>query len=159
MRTAETAMSSAQYGDFAPSLVVRRITAAGIAAGCAMLLAIALLLNPSPDGLGTHQQLNLPSCGWVSLMDIPCMTCGMTTAYSHAVRGSILSAILAQPLGGVLALATAMTMLGSVHVAITGARLEALVGRLWTRRTIWILVLFALASWGFKIVTYKEFLG
>lgn len=163
MTSAEIDISIERSGvDTAPgvrSMAKRRIIGAVVAGCCAAVLAVALWLSPSSDGLGTHQQLNLPTCGWITLMDVPCITCGMTTAYSHAVRGRIITAILTQPLGGVLALATAMVMLGSIHVAVTGARMESLLGRLWSRWTLWLVILFALASWAYKIVTYKELIG
>jgi len=143
----------------ATSPMVRRAFASGVAMACAALLAVAAVVSPSSQGLGTHEQLNLPQCGWITVMDVPCVTCGMTTAFAHAVRGSFLQSILAQPMGFVLALATAMTLLLALHVAITGSQVTRLLGRLYRPRFIWLLVAFAAASWVFKIVVYRELIA
>ena len=51
------------------------------------LLAVAGSLQPSPAGLGTHEQLGLPSCTFRWLFGMRCPSCGMTTSWSHAMRG------------------------------------------------------------------------
>ena len=51
------------------------------------LLAVAAWLEPSPTGIGTHQQLGLPPCTFWMLFGRPCPTCGMTTSWAHLVRG------------------------------------------------------------------------
>ena len=52
-----------------------------------ILLLIAIWLQPSPKGFGTHQQLGLPPCTIQFWFDIPCPSCGGTTAFAHFVRG------------------------------------------------------------------------
>jgi hypothetical protein len=143
--------------ELTPSL--RRLAAAGAAVACSGVLVLAALMTPASDGLGTHRQLNLPNCGWITVMDLPCATCGMTTAFSHAVRGEMLASLLAQPLGFLFALATAMALLVSLHVAVTGSRLPAMFGRLWTTRAMWIVGALGLAAWLFKIASYKGWLA
>jgi hypothetical protein len=123
------------------------------------VLGAASLMSPAASGLGTHRQLNLPECGWITLADLPCITCGMTTAFSHAVRGNLPASLLAQPLGFLLALATAMTLIVAMHTAVTGSRLPMLFARLWTPRMLWLIAAVALAAWLFKIVTYKGWLA
>ena len=92
---------TADCGDVA----TRRLIALAIAAAAASVLGVAAYLEPSPAGLGTHSQLlNLPSCGWIAAMDIPCPTCGMTTAFSHVADGNLLAAVITQPLGALLAM-------------------------------------------------------
>ncbi len=134
---------------------VRRIWASAVALACAALLGVALFVTPAQAGLGSHEQLNLPKCGWIMSMDVPCVTCGMTTAFSHAARGSFLQSILAQPLGFLLAMATAMTLLVAVYVALTGSQVTRMFSRLWAPRMLWLLAALAVGSWVFKIVTYK----
>ncbi|MBT4523937.1 MAG: DUF2752 domain-containing protein, partial [Phycisphaerae bacterium] len=73
----------------------RRLHALGVSIASLALLSIALLLTPSADGIGTHTQLGLPACGWILAADLPCPTCGMTTAWSHTIRGELPSAFMA----------------------------------------------------------------
>jgi hypothetical protein len=63
--------------------------------------SLALYLEPDPRGFGTHQRLGLPPCTFRALLDIPCPGCGMTTSFSHFVRGNIVQAARAN-IGGVL---------------------------------------------------------
>jgi hypothetical protein len=133
----------------------RRIIAAAVAVACTGILGVALALSPADRGLGTHEQLNLPPCGWIAMMDLPCMTCGMTTSFSHAVRGQFLASLLAQPLGFLLAMATAMTMLVSMQVTVTGSNLPMFFSRMWNRSMFWLVGIVFLAAWFFKIASYR----
>jgi hypothetical protein len=139
--------------------VARRAIAGVVTLLCVAVLTVAVLLAPSERGLGTHEQLNLPPCGWVLVADMPCMTCGMTTAFSHAVRGQFLASLLAQPMGFLLAMATGMTMFIGLHVTVTGSNLPIFLGRLWSGRMLWVLGAVFLGAWLFKILSYKEFIG
>jgi hypothetical protein len=69
--------------------------------GLSTLLMIAVLLQPDSQGFGTHQQLGLPPCTFVLLYGRRCPACGMTTSWSHLVRGEIPSALAAN-VGGTL---------------------------------------------------------
>lgn len=153
--TISAAPVAPQARDIAPSTRMRRLVAAFVAAGCAAILGLAAYLTPSPTGLGTHQALNLPPCGWIAVADLPCPTCGMTTAFAHAANGNMLASFHAQPLGWLLAMATAMTLLVSLHVLITGSRLHNVFWRLWGRWTVWILAALVVVAWAYKIISYK----
>ena len=135
--------------------VGRRVIAAVVAAVCSGVLGLAAWLPPAEAGLGTHEALNLPPCGWIAIADLPCPTCGMTTAFAHAADGNLLGSFLAQPLGCVLALVTVMALLVSVYVAATGSRLGGTFSRLWNRSTPWIIAGAVLLAWGYKIISYK----
>ncbi len=140
-------------------VTTRRLIALAIAAPAASVLGVAAYLEPSPAGLGTHSQLlNLPSCGWIAAMDIPCPTCGMTTAFSHVADGNLLAAVVTQPLGAVLAIATAVALVVGLAVAATGTRLATLLGGLWSARMAWGLAGFATVAWIYKILAYKGIL-
>ena len=69
---------------------------------------VGLKLTPDPRGYGTHEQLGSAPCGFLLVTGYPCPTCGMTTAFCHAVRGRWLAAVRVQPAGFVFALATAL---------------------------------------------------
>lgn len=58
-----------------------------------MLLLVACGLRPDPRGYGTHRQLGLPPCTFQLLWDIPCPSCGGTTAFSLFVRGRWVAAL------------------------------------------------------------------
>lgn len=64
-----------------------RATAVVTMLGLLALMCIARSLEPSQAGYGTHQQLGLPPCSSVLIAGIRCPACGMTTAWSHAMRG------------------------------------------------------------------------
>ena len=69
------------------------------------LLITAARLTPDPRGLGTHRQLGLPPCTVVDWFGVRCPSCGMTTAFSHTVRGQLAGAVRANAGGALLALA------------------------------------------------------
>ena len=77
--------------------------------GCALvaMFGVAAWLKPDPSGQGTHRQLGLPPCTFVVLFELPCPSCGMTTSWSHVVRGQIVSALRAN-IGGTLLAAMAI---------------------------------------------------
>jgi hypothetical protein len=141
-----------------PSIVMRRTIAAIIAFGTLGVLLLAAWFQPAAEGLGTHEQLNLPRCSWIASMDMPCPTCGMTTAFAHAADGSLLASFRTQPLGALAALACAMTFLVASYVALTGSPIAGVFGRLWTRYTGWLLALAVLLAWGYKILSYRGLL-
>ena len=64
-----------------------------------VVLTIARVLSPSPNGLGTHQQLGLPPCFFHQWTGIPCPTCGMTTSFAYTVRFHFYEAFVTQPFG------------------------------------------------------------
>ena len=72
--------------------------------------SLAVSLTPDPDGFGTHQQLGLPPCSFQTMLGIPCPSCGMTTSFSHFVRGQWLSAAGAN-IGGLLLAVVCAAML------------------------------------------------
>jgi len=129
-----------------------RIVAALVLAGCLVVLGLAVWLKPDPRGLGTHEQLGFGPCGFLVLTGYPCPTCGMTTAFCHAVRGHWWRAVVAQPMGFLLALATVVVTVAAGIVLVTG--------RPWLvdwwrvdlfRIGIGLFVLF-FGSWGLKVL-------
>ena len=137
----------------------RRVLASVVVIVAATILGLAAYLEPSPSGLGTHTQLSMPTCGWIVTMDLPCPTCGMTTAFAHAANGNPLAALGAQPLGAILALVTAMTLLVAGYVAVTGSVIGSAFAALWSGRVAWILAVIATAAWAYKVLVYKGLLG
>lgn len=137
---------------------VERWAAAALALACAAVLGVALWLSPDPSGSGTHRQLNLPPCGFMVAMNMPCPSCGMTTAFSHAAHGNLVQSFLTQPLGALLALLTAATLVVCAYVACTGSMVgHALTSRM-TPRWLLVLGLCGGAAWIYKILLHRGFL-
>ena len=142
------------------SATTRRWIGLAFAVPALAVLLLAAYLRPNPAGLGTHVQLlNMPACGWIALMKLPCPTCGMTTAFAHAADGNLLRSFRTQPLGALLAVVTGMVLLLGTFVAITGSRIASVLRRLWRPYTGWLLAGLVLAAWGYKIVSYKGLIG
>lgn len=128
-----------------------RLAWGAVGAGGLAVLAVALWLPPDARGHGTHEALGIPPCGFVVTSGLPCPTCGMTTAFSNAVRGRIAQAFVAHPGGLALCL---LAMLG-----VPAAFALAATGRMpwinWDRNAVRLmlgLALVILAGWGFKII-------
>ena len=85
--------------------------------------AVALWLEPDARGYGTHQGLGLPPCTVRVLFGIPCPSCGMTTSFSHFVRGQLILAAQANAAGALLAIVCA--------IQIPWSWLSVYQGRLW----------------------------
>lgn len=134
----------------------RRLLAAPVAAGTGGVLGLAAWLEPASAGLGTHEQIGLPECGWILSMDLPCATCGMTTAFAHAADGHLLASLAAQPFGALLAVATAAAFLAAVVTLVSGSGVLLMIaGRWWTTRTPWVLGVMLIAAWAWKIARHR----
>jgi hypothetical protein len=142
----------------ARAIASTRVTSAIVALATLAVLITAWVLQPSADGLGTHRQLGLPACGWVASADLPCPTCGMTTAFSHAAHGDLLSSFRTQPLGMLLALGTAIVTLAAAWTAVTGSMLAPFLGAMLGPRHAWTLGILLLLAWGWKILDHKGLL-
>ncbi|UCG15543.1 MAG: DUF2752 domain-containing protein [Phycisphaerales bacterium] len=117
----------------------------------AALLILAALLRPDPSGLGTHRQLRFPECGLVITTGIPCPTCGMTTAFAHAVRGDVLRAVAAQPFGALTALATLAAAALSLAGIATGKAWWINWYRVSPALVVTVMVVLFAAAWAYKV--------
>lgn len=82
--------------------------------------ALARSLDPDPRGYGTHQQIGLPECSIRLMFSQPCPGCGMTTCFSHFVRGEFVAAGRSNPAGLVLAVLCVLMVPWSVVSAARG---------------------------------------
>lgn len=64
-----------------------------------VVIAFAIYLTPNPSGTGTHLQLGLAPCPWLTIYSKPCLTCGMTTSFSAIVHGDLTLAFRSHLLG------------------------------------------------------------
>jgi hypothetical protein len=118
---------------------------------CAIALTAARLLEPSPRGVGTHEQLGLPPCLFLKLTGLPCPSCGLTTSFAHAARLHFYEALVTQPFG-LIACAAALLLVPTVgflmHRRVPWAR--AFHARA-TNRSLLVLLALYLSSWAYKI--------
>ena len=135
-----------------------RITSGILAAACLALLSVAWWLDPSSEGLGTHTQLGLSECGWITSADMPCPTCGMTTAFSHAADGDLAASFIAQPFGMILAVATGIVVVVGGFTAATGSTLAPFLAGMVGPRVGWLALVLLLLAWGWKIVDHRGLL-
>ena len=135
-----------------------RLVALAVLLPAAALLLLAAGLEPDPRGFGTHEQIGLPvldaslrGCAFKGATGLPCATCGMTTSFSHAAHGQLVSAFAVQPAGAALAIATAMAAVVSGLAVAFGFSLAPL-GR-WLARPATVLPAGAalLAGWAYKL--------
>lgn len=91
-----------------------------IGIGLLSIFAVAVRLKPDPRGFGTHQQLGLPACHFRSITGLNCPHCGMTTSFSHLVRGQIRASWQANPMGLPLALLFGCAAPWCILVAMRG---------------------------------------
>ena len=116
-----------------------RVLWLSVAFGGIFVLAVAVMLEPDARGYGTHTQLGLPPCGFLSFTGSACPGCGLTTAFAHAVRGDWFLAAAANPLG----LALFVLVCACVPLSLTAAL------RNWSVDTV--LERFAVGRWALAV--------
>jgi len=129
-----------------------RVVPAAVLIITVTLLGTALGLEADPSGISTHRQLGLPPCGFLISTGLPCATCGMTTAFTHAVHGRLVTAFLTQPGGFVFAVLSAVATLICLYAMIVGAPLLPLARWLWRPATVWLFGTIVIASWVYKSI-------
>jgi len=125
-----------------------RLVAALVAAAGMFVLLLASFVVPNPLGVGTHTQLGMPACGFYQWTGYPCITCGMTTAFAHVVRGNFIEAFTVQPAGALGALGCIAVVIVGVYVSVTGRRIDGIINRLINQFTLLIIGAVVLGAWG-----------
>lgn len=131
-----------------------RLLAGGIAFAALAVLLVAAWLQPSPNGVDTHVQLGLKRCGWLAQSGIPCMTCGMTTAFALVAEGRVLAAAWVQPLGAALAWLAVFTVWIGGYVAVSGRPVWRLLPDWSAGYTALLAVAAGVLAWGWKIAIH-----
>jgi len=127
-----------------------RLVWAVLLVACSAVLVTATRLQPDGRGVGTHEQLGLPPCGFVAAFDAPCPSCGFTTTFTLAAHGRPVDAIVNQPFGFLVFLATVAAVPLALASVFKGVSLLEVVER-WPLGRV-ILATFALwiVSWIYK---------
>lgn len=121
---------------------------------CMTAVALGLWLRPDARGVGTHEQLGLPPCMMIQFAGLPCPTCGMTTAFAHAVRGHWVAAFLTQPFGLALALVTFLSIAGGWSVLVSGRSWRFNWYRVCPAKLSGAVIGFFVLSWGYKMLSH-----
>lgn len=118
------------------------------------VLVAAACLRPAEKGIGTHTQMGMSQCSWIVMMNRPCPTCGMTTAFAAAANLQPMRAVVAQPFAAIGAVLAGGVFWGAVHMAVFGSRLGHVFARITLRpRVLWPLGAAWAASWVYKVLT------
>ena len=89
-----------------PAIAVR-LASAAVAIGTGTVLGLAIWLEPSAAGHGTHLQLGLGECSFLTLTGQPCPMCGATTTFALMGDLRVVAALINQPFATLLFLLTA----------------------------------------------------
>ena len=119
---------------------------------CSSVLGTAAWLNADRAGMGTHQQLGLAPCGFLVGTGLPCATCGMTTAFTHAAHGNLLQSFLTQPAGMLLCLILAIMTVLSSYTLMVGISLLPILKMFWRPRSFLFGGILIGMAWGYKIL-------
>lgn len=79
-----------------------RVLSAAIVLSFGAVFTLSALLVPSPNGHGTHLQLGLGPCTFLTLTGWPCPMCGATTSFTLMAHLSPIQAALNQPFASAL---------------------------------------------------------
>lgn len=118
------------------------------------VLFLSYRLTPDGRGYGTHEQLGLKPCTFKVWTGYPCMTCGMTTSFTHMAHLQPLAALRVQPAGALLFLLTALFVPFGLRSAIGGRSIMDWIEHSWAK---WIglgMLVTLAASWIYTCVRF-----
>lgn len=122
-----------------------------LALGALAVLIASRLIAPSPSGVGSHVALGLPPCGFLLWFELPCPTCGLTTAFAHLARFQLAASLHAHPLGLPLFVATVAAVPLGLRGALRGDALSVFVDRFQLDRWALGFVIALLATWSARV--------
>lgn len=93
---------------------LERACALVLVLGLGSVLGLAGYLDPSPLGHGTHQQLGLAGCSFLTLTGYACPMCGATTTFALMADLRWLEGFLNQPFAALLFCVTVCTFILSL---------------------------------------------
>jgi len=128
-----------------------RLTALLVLVPALVVLGLAGWLEPASGGTGTHTQLGLAPCMFKASTGLPCVSCGMTTAFAHAANGDLLTAFQVQPAAAIFAVATAAMVWIGGYAAVTGLSLQPLAQKLARPQMLVVLFALLLAAWAYTL--------
>lgn len=116
-----------------------------------VVLTIAAFLTPSAEGHGTHTQLGLPPCGFLTVTGLVCPGCGLTTCFAHMANFDVVAAVSAQPMGVMLFFITVAAVPLAFLGMVRGWPVVQTLDRM--RVDLWAILMSAvtLLVWGIRI--------
>ena len=121
-----------------------------VAGPCFAVLLAAAWLQPTAGGYGTHEQLGIPPCSFLTVSGWPCPSCGLTTSFSATTHGQLALAWQAQPFGIVLfAAVLLLAIVGSYELVTARSSLMRLRPGVWWA---WCGLIGLFAGWGYKLL-------
>lgn len=103
--------------------IAERLLLVGLVAGVVTVLYLSTTLEADGRGFGTHEQLGLKPCTFKSYTSYPCMTCGMTTSFTHMAHLEFGKAFSVQPAGAILFLLSVAFVPLALWAAVRGRSL------------------------------------
>lgn len=111
----------------------------------------SLMLKPASSGMGTHTQLGLPPCGFLSVTGIPCPSCGLTTSVAWIGHGEFIRSLVTQPFGLVLVIACTGLFLLLPIAMLNRIPFGRVIRQNWFENLQTCLLVIFLLSWFYKI--------
>lgn len=121
----------------------------------AVVIFLGMWLTPSPSGVGTHEELGLPPCGFLTLTGYPCPSCGLTTVFALLLHGRIFDALRVQPFGVVLFICLFLAAGLSVTALILKIPFSEVISSRHAERFQLFLLVVMILSWIYKISIMK----
>lgn len=142
-------MSLGPRGERAASLAVASLSGGG--------LALARWLTPDPGGHGTHLQIGLLPCSFLTLTGVPCPLCGATTTWALLADLRWVEGVVNQPFAALLFVLTAVVFgiaaAEVIHPAKRWQRLASAVDQHEGTVAVGAVILLC-AGWFYKIATF-----
>lgn len=146
---------SAPFGKSWEHWIVLGVALGGLGA----LVVLGVFVDPDPRGFGTHEKLGLPACKPMVWWNIPCPGCGVTTSLALVAHGHPWASFVNQPFGFAFALVLVAFATWAVVQAVKGRDLSRAVHELRVGKlALWLALLMA-ASWVYKLVLVRHWIG
>lgn len=123
----------------------------------AATLFTARHLQPSPSGIGTHEQLGLPACPFFHFTGLPCPTCGFTTCFAYGARLQFYEAFVTQPFGFIVFCLTMTSIPISLFLMYRRVAWADLIYSRRSKLVVYGFVVLLLLGWVYKIIAMKWF--
>lgn len=130
----------------------QRLMLAALGAGLLTLLALALKLEPDRTGYGTHRQLGLPPCTFVTLFGNRCPSCGMTTSWAYLMQGQWTRAVEANSGGTLLGLLALLAAPWTLASSVRGRLVWGDPGQRAYIAVVIVVVVVTMMQWGWRMV-------